>query len=236
MTSDGTPPPFGDVRPSPGIANLFAPGVVAMELRGRADTRALAPEEARECRGFAPKRVADFAAGRLCARRALEVLGYGGFALGVAEDRRPRWPIGVVGSISHTANFCAAVVVTSRNFESIGLDAERLATIDEELWPTLFTPEETAWLRSLGLDRERAATIIFSAKEAYYKCHFGMTPTWLDFTDVVVTLPQSNAESGAFTVHAASGSERRAAPRAGRYMTCEDVIITGVAHARIGTT
>src|SRR5258706_16095138 len=45
-----------------------------------------------------------------------------------------------------------------------------------ELWRSICTPSETAWLGSLP-DSERlaAATLIFSAKEAFYKCQFALT-------------------------------------------------------------
>ena len=57
-----------------------------------------------------PKRIQEFADGRLCARRALEEFGVTNFPIRMARDRQPVWPDSLIGSITHTAGLCAAVV------------------------------------------------------------------------------------------------------------------------------
>jgi 4'-phosphopantetheinyl transferase EntD len=54
---------------SPSIESLFLPGVAAAELCGPGDPELLAPEESVAVARAVPKRVREFAAGRLCARR-----------------------------------------------------------------------------------------------------------------------------------------------------------------------
>jgi len=95
---------------SPILAGLFPQGVVAAELREPADAALLLPEERQSCSGFGSKRLEEFAAGRVCARRALAELGIIGFPLPADDDRRPCWPRDVAGSITHTTGFCGAVV------------------------------------------------------------------------------------------------------------------------------
>ena len=83
-----------------------------------------------------PKRIQEFAAGRLCARRALGEFGRRGFPIPVARDRQPFWPAGVVGSITHTAGLCAAVVAERSRLAALGVDTELGGAVKPELWPT----------------------------------------------------------------------------------------------------
>jgi len=103
---------------SPTLSRLFLPGVVAADLRGPGDVKLLMPEEARYLGRAVPKRVREFAAGRLCARRALAEFGIVDFAVEVADDRQPVWPASMVGSITHTAGFCAAVAAERNRIEN----------------------------------------------------------------------------------------------------------------------
>ncbi len=195
------------------VSHLFAPGVAAAELREDADASLLYPAEAAFCAGFAPQRSADFAAGRLCARRALADLGILDFPIAVNADRSPRWPPGITGSISHTEGYCCAVAADAHVFGSIGVDVEILGRIDSEVAPLIFTRDEAAFLSTLtGAARRHAATIIFSAKEALYKCQFAVTGQWLDFHDVTVELAlPTHPELVVGTADVASGSLRVAA-------------------------
>src|SRR5208282_5779110 len=86
---------------------LLPPGIVVVEMHSAGDTAALLPEEAAYLGRSVPKRAQEFAAGRVCARRALAELGVVDFPLRVGEDREPLWPEGTVGSITHTTGFCA---------------------------------------------------------------------------------------------------------------------------------
>ncbi|HEX4152639.1 MAG TPA: 4'-phosphopantetheinyl transferase superfamily protein [Steroidobacteraceae bacterium] len=180
------------------IAALFPDGVVAAELSLPGDASLLYPEEAVSVARAVPKRVQEFAAGRLCARRALAELGVAGFALRVADDRAPLWPPAVVGSISHAAGLCAAVTAEKRHFASLGLDLERWEELKRELWPRVCRPAELEWLESLPAAAQAvAATLIFSAKEAFYKCQYPLTGERLGFADVSVEPAGFDARDGA---------------------------------------
>ena len=77
---------------SASVGALFPPGASAAELRAPGDPALLLPEEAAFLGRAVPKRVREFAAGRLCARRALAQFGISDFPLRVAADRQAVWP------------------------------------------------------------------------------------------------------------------------------------------------
>jgi 4'-phosphopantetheinyl transferase EntD len=226
-------------RPSSLVARLFAPGVAAAELHEDGDASLLYPAEAACCAGFARRRIADFAAGRLCARRALAELGVLDFPITVNADRSPGWPPGVTGSISHTDGFRCAAAGPEVRFGSIGVDVEIVGRVSGEIEALVFTPPEAAFLATLtGRRRALAATIVFSAKEAFYKCQYALTRQWLDFHDVTVELalpdPAGPASeiAGWFRVAAAQGRsalDRRIGPKLdGRFWIDGDLAATGM--------
>ncbi|MGH8217527.1 MAG: 4'-phosphopantetheinyl transferase family protein [Steroidobacteraceae bacterium] len=179
----------GSIQRSLAIAGLFPEPVAAFESRGPIDPRVLAPEEAAHVARAVPKRVNEFAAGRACARRALAELGVPDFILRVGPDREPLWPPGIAGSITHTDEYCAAAAARTTRFAAIGLDAERRDAVHPRLWRQIATSEEIVWLESLAPDQAQAmGTLIFSAKEAFYKCQFALTREWLNFSDVTLTV------------------------------------------------
>src|SRR5207245_224467 len=111
-------------------AGLFDEGVIVAEVMPLPDDAPLLPAEAAVVAAVAPRRRREFAAGRWCARQALVRLGIEGFALLPSPDRAPRWPPGIVGSISHTSDYCVAVVARQRDFLGVGVDAEPDEPID----------------------------------------------------------------------------------------------------------
>jgi 4'-phosphopantetheinyl transferase EntD len=214
------------------LATLFPASAVACELRENADFTMLLPEEAGSCGTFRPKRLADFAAGRLCARRALGSLGFGDFAVRRNPDRTPQWPEGVVGSITHTVGFCGAVVDRSENIASVGLDAETIAGVVPEVWAEVLTDGELLALAAIpAVQRERRAALAFSAKEAFYKCQFGLTASWLDFRDVTVEARPETPDGGSFVVRSASKAGEfvlGGLTPEGRYRFDSGLVVTGL--------
>jgi len=170
------------VHPSPLLAALFPAEVRTAEQRQPGDPALLYPEEAAYLRQAIAKRVGEFAAGRLCAREALAQLGIAGFPLLVGADRRPQWPENVVGSITHTQGFGAAVAAPRARIRAIGVDAEVVGRVKPALWQKICAPQEIDWLGRLsGPEQERLGALVFSAKEAFYKCQYGLTESWVGF-------------------------------------------------------
>lgn len=135
-----------------------------------------------------PKRQAEFLAGRYCAARVLERLD-SPTAVGIGRNRSPTWPAPIVGSISHTAD--KAVAVAARAPEVIGLGIDVEAVLDlataEELRSPVLRPEDEKWLRHPLLSVEMAMTLIFSAKESFFKALYPSVGEYFGFEAVSVS-------------------------------------------------
>lgn len=165
---------------------------VAAELLGQGEIHWLTSEEAGYVAGSVPKRVREFAAGRACARLALRELEIPCISIAMQPDRQPQWPPLVVGSISHTNGYCAAIVAKKEALHSIGLDCEVVGAVPSDLWAMVCTERELEWLHALSMARQSvAATLLFAAKEAAFKCQFSLTGDWWDFHDVEIEVKLS---------------------------------------------
>ncbi len=86
---------------------------------------------------------------------------------------------------------------------AIGIDTEGAARVKPELWKSICVPEEIEWLTSLAeAERAAGAGLIFSAKEAFYKCQYPLTLQFLGFHDVRVQVLRWGEPRGAFTIAA----------------------------------
>lgn len=219
------------------LASVFPPGVATAELRQAGDPRLLLSGEGAHLIRAMPKRIQEFAAGRLCARHALSELGFVDFTVIAGSDRRPQWPSSIVGSITHTYGFSGAVVAERRRFRAIGVDAEAIVSVVPELWPHICTPAEASWLDALPeTDRGKFAALIFSAKEAFYKCQYGVTGQWLEFHDIALAFHSNDLHSGSFSVRSVKGIrllQHETMPFIGRFQFHEDLVVTGMVIEKI---
>ncbi|MHB8744526.1 MAG: 4'-phosphopantetheinyl transferase family protein [Sulfuricaulis sp.] len=217
---------------SPLLASLFPAGIVAAELRKSVDPSLLFPNEAQNLKRAVPKRIQEFTAGRLCARRALEKFGITDYPLTMNSNHQPHWPASYIGSISHITGMCGAVVAQQSRFRAIGLDMEIVGHVTPEIWPYICTPVETAWLATLhGLEQARCAALIFSAKESFYKCQYGVTQQWLEFGDVSLDLISSEMNIGCFVLRPRRRInllEHDDMPWIGRFRFHGNLVATGV--------
>ncbi|MDN3638486.1 4'-phosphopantetheinyl transferase superfamily protein [Simiduia curdlanivorans] len=135
-------------------------------------------------------RVVEFAQGRSCARLALVELGVAPAAILRGTQREPIWPDGAVGSIAHTDATVIAVAANNHALAGLGVDVEKKAPLSAHLIPMVCREDE-----AVGISGEQA-NIVFSAKEAIYKCIFPVVQRYVDFLEVSVALDHS---SGRFT-------------------------------------
>lgn len=134
-----------------------------------------------------PRRQREFAAGRAAARAAMRQLGQRECAIPAREDRSPAWPEQFIGSISHSATFCVAVVGLKRRWASAGIDIEEDRRVEPDLWPSICRPRELETLvQGDAAARKSMVTRLFSAKEAFFKWQYPHTRQMLDFQDVEV--------------------------------------------------
>ena len=101
----------------------------------------------------------------------------------------PRWPEGVVGSISHTRGAAVVAVAPASALRSVGVDVELDVPLREELRHIVCTDYEQGWLGALSDDDAGwQGKALFSAKEALYKAQFPLTHTFLGFAAVDIDL------------------------------------------------
>jgi 4'-phosphopantetheinyl transferase EntD len=191
----------------PLLAGLFpdcARLVVAADTQA-IDEATLPPVEATAILAAVPSRRREFALGRWCAREALAALGVSPQPIPVGFQRRPIWPAGVVGSITHCRGFVAAVVAPSSELRAIGFDAEPAVPLDADLVPMIFTAQDVAWI---SRDPQPPAPgwpkLFFSAKESVHKCISPLFGRTLDFLDVRLHV---DARGSTFTVESANTHE-----------------------------
>ncbi|MEV5767506.1 4'-phosphopantetheinyl transferase superfamily protein [Micromonospora sp. NPDC052213] len=173
------------------------PPSVAVAVAGPADwTGELLPAE-RACLSerAVESRRRDFTAGRVCARRAMAALGVPPAPVPAAADRSPVWPAGVVGAITHTRDYCAAVAARAAEVRSVGIDAERHKELNSGVRRLICLPEEEDRFARLPAGTSWPA-VVFSAKETIYKVWHPVVGTWLDFHDALVEL---DPDAGTFT-------------------------------------
>jgi 4'-phosphopantetheinyl transferase EntD len=196
-----SPPPH---RAATLIAQLFDCPVVTAEATPSDVDEFLFPEELAYLQHALPKRRFEFGTARQCARRALAALGVAPTALLPRRDRAPAWPDGIVGSISHTDDYCAVAVALSPPLRSIGLDVEMLQAVESRLIPVILTTREIAVVEAQPEARRDALIVLhFSAKEAYYKCQYPVTEQFLHFHDVELVFDTEHdaSEFGCFIAH-----------------------------------
>lgn len=201
---------------------LFPPGVAVMAADPQAPPPPLLTGE--NPGRVLDKRFREFAAGRAAARAAMAALGLPALPLAMAADRAPDWPPGVVGSISHSATACLAVVTTTDRHVGLGVDLEPEGQLDPDLWETVLTPQER-----MDLPQERAgqqALLIFAAKEAAYKAQYAVTKTLIDFQALQVRVGPTH-----FTAEwqIDLGPFRKGTVMEGRHVLAEGHILTAMA-------
>jgi enterobactin synthetase component D / holo-[acyl-carrier protein] synthase len=160
----------------------------------------LFPEELRLVASAVDKRRLEFARGRQCARAALRRLGLSDSPLLSGAQREPLWPAGVVGSITHTQGLCLAAVAWQSSYAGVGIDVEPALALEPALAQRIASEREMSALAAMP--PLLAARLVFSAKEAFYKCQFYRTRQFLDFFDVSIELEPEGEFSARLLVEA----------------------------------
>ncbi|MFE9426846.1 4'-phosphopantetheinyl transferase [Kitasatospora sp. NPDC006697] len=168
------------------------PGVTEVaEGFGEASEAGLFPEEAAEVANAVEKRRQEFAGVRECARTALGRLGvppqpllHRGEGPGWAA-KAPRWPDGIVGSMTHCQGYRGAVVARVGEIASVGVDAEPHGPLPEGVEDVVTLPAEREALARLAAERPEVHwdRLLFSAKESVFKTWFPLTDRWLGFEE-----------------------------------------------------
>ncbi|MER8073317.1 4'-phosphopantetheinyl transferase superfamily protein [Streptomyces sp. NPDC094034] len=140
----------------------------------------------------------EFATGRHCARLALADLDVPPGPIGAGPRGEPRWPGGIVGSLTHCASFRAAAVARRTDLLGLGIDAEPHAPLPDGILDAIALPEERSHLDQLA-DSDQEFTwdrLLFSAKESIFKVCFPLARRHLGFDEARIEL----GRDGCFTV------------------------------------
>lgn len=128
------------------------------------------------------KRQQEFARGRASAAKLL--LGFDvNERVEANKDRSPKWPAGIVGSISHSKRWTWVAAAREAAIRSVGVDTETVASpgVCGSIEMQIASHDEWANATLDGLSREQTFTIVFSAKEAFYKCWYPQSKVFFDF-------------------------------------------------------
>lgn len=232
MTGGRSPGPgTGTADAAPMLAAIVPAGVAVCEVLVDPPTAVLFPAEQAEVVHAVAKRRREYATGRWCARTALAALGVAPVAIPAGERGEPRWPAGLVGSITHCDGYRAAAVARGGTLRGIGIDAEPHDRLPDGVLDLVTGPAERDRLESLGRGGpgQHWDRLLFSAKESVYKAWFPLARRWLDFTDADLTIDPG---SGSFTARLAvagplvDGTELSVLT--GRWLIRADLVITAV--------
>lgn len=152
---------------------------------------------------LSPNRQREFIAGRSIARVAAEPFGIDGDSLEILKDSvgAPVWPARLVGSISHKFTVAGALVGLSNSYQSLGFDIEQIESLNENVWSSFASPDEIVIAKEVNLEEGVYANMIFSVKEALYKCLYPLCKGNLpDLSRVQVKLKVVNNHYSSFLV------------------------------------
>jgi 4'-phosphopantetheinyl transferase EntD len=157
--------------------------------------------------GAKATRQRELIAGRTLARRAMAEMGLAEASVGQLPDGSPAWPTGLCGSIAHSHRHVAVAIAPVADVRAIGIDIEDGRDLGAAAAGVASVAEiEGAIAHPLAGDREGAARLLFSAKEALYKCQAPLTGnTTLDFLEI-----RLNLQSGRLFAAEATGALDRA--------------------------
>lgn len=118
--------------------------------------------------GMPLQRQNEFIAGRVLARRGLASFGINKCEIPRSNNGSPVWPEGICGSISHKQNLCVVLLADISVYRALGVDIEKEQSLPPAVWKYFITPCEY----DQGIDEpfNRVSNLIFSCKEAAYKC------------------------------------------------------------------
>lgn len=157
-------------RPAPCLEGLLSQDVQVASASIEDHRSTLFPEELDGLSQASPSRQHEFATGRWLAHALLREQGERDVAIPRNADRTPRWPVGWVGSITHSGTACAVAVARASVRLGIGIDLEPDRAVKPGLERMICFGDELAWIAAEGEGEVgRRCRLVFSAKEAVYK-------------------------------------------------------------------
>ncbi|MER5484352.1 4'-phosphopantetheinyl transferase superfamily protein [Streptomyces sp. NPDC002812] len=195
--------PAGGPAPAGLLAPLLPPLVTAVDTFHDSAEPFLFPEEEALVAKAVAKRRHEFTTVRQCARAALAGFGLPAAPILPGAGGAPRWPGGMVGSLTHCDGYRAAAVARDTTVASLGIDAEPAEPLrGEGTLNMIALPAERTALRELAAHRPAIPwdRLLFSAKESVYKAWSPLTGRRLGFQDAHITLHSNGTFTAALLV------------------------------------
>ena len=180
---------------SPSVVPPFV-STVTVALHAAITSTADVPPELHRA---AASRQREYVAGRYCAARAIERLQpfEAPLTIGRGAAGEPRWPAGFTGSVTHTEGLASAAVARLSDARSIGIDSEvRVDTWRAEQIKPLVMQQDEAGLGGGALDGGTRVMLVFSAKEAIFKCLYPVVGRRFYYEDARII--SADAATGVF--------------------------------------
>lgn len=186
----------------------------------------LYPEERPYVANAVPSRRREFTTVRVCARQAIAALGLAAGPIAPGRRGAPRWPDGVVGSMTHCAGYRAAAVALARDIRSLGIDAEPHAPLPAGILDAIALPAERQRLKVADPGWER---LLFSAKESVFKAWFPLTSLELSFEEADIDIHGGDRDgAGTFTARLLRRAPSVPPVLAGRWLISDGLVLTAV--------
>ena len=213
------------------IEQLLPDGVVVVETFEDVAGEQCFPGEESLVANAVETRRREFITARRCARDALAKLGHAPVPIRAGPKREPLWPVGVVGSITHTTGFRAAAVASQDVLASIGIDTERNEQMPDGVEETITVAREPEMLAALSrtFPAIHWGRLLFSAKESVYKAWYPLTGRWLGFEDARLTIDPMGSFAAALLIDGTrTDGELPLVALRGRFIVAHGLIATAV--------
>lgn len=176
-------PEQGIIHALESALGFIVPDKIAYAVSGIPDASGFVFEEERlaVCQS-GDHRKREFSAGRACARVALGKLGYAAQPILSDEDGLPLWPESSLAVITHARGYCASIATKDANYRAIGLDLEKTNRLSHAAIERVVHPLEADFVRA----DQKMASLLFSAKEAFYKAQYPQWRTSANFHDLAL--------------------------------------------------
>lgn len=206
-------------------------GVASRDTVTDASESTMFPEEAQHVAKAVDKRRREYATVRHCARQAFAELGIPPAPLLNGERGAPRWPDGVVGSMTHCAGYRAAVVARKTDIHTVGIDAEPHGPLPDGVLSVISRDEEKVRLAELTAadDSVHWDRMLFCAKETVYKAWYPLTHKWLGFEEASITLAQDGTFEAKLLVPGPIIAGEQVDGFTGRWIVGDGLVITAIA-------
>jgi enterobactin synthetase component D len=135
---------------------------------------------------FHPDRKNEFILSRVCAHLSIyELTNELQYDFFKNEDRSPRWPLHLVGSLSHNQLGLATAISFKKDLLGVGIDLETRKRVNSKIASHIMTPYD---LKSYASWAEADLySLIFSAKESLFKAIYPLVNKFFGFEYAAVT-------------------------------------------------